>query len=389
MPSRLWLQHVNPYDVARYDAEVRRQVPHSTYWFYANPIPPHGLLLTAPIARMPWRAINATWSLISFAAMVGALALIVSLFGRSWTRMEQYAFIGLMAQSRLVQSVAYRGQVALVMLALTLIALACARRGRHAAAGLMLAAVCMKFTLALPLVVMLVARRSWRSLAWGLGFIVLGSLIVMAPIGFGTALHTIPASMSYFGKHVSQEAPFNWHMTNWMVLYATAFGLKSPIASALNAVTFLAAGGIFLWLARRLRGEEHEDWLFAISCMLMLTCVYHHVYDAVFVFPVAAAYWNLARRPERRFQLDFSLFGLVLTLFLFVFAVQSVSTTISSRLQAHGLALLTPVNAWLGVALLCLCYLVAARMAPDLPAPFPAGEGRAIEEEQGVLDARS
>ncbi len=396
MPARLWLQHVNPYDWVRYDAEVRRQVPGSTYWFYANPLPPHSLLMTAPIAWMSWKAIDTTWTLVSFGAMVAALALIVSLFGKSWTRAEQYLFIALMAQSRLVQSVAYRGQVALVMLAFTLIALACARRGRHAAAGLMFAAVCMKFTLALPLVVILVARRGWRSLAWGIAFIAIGSLIVMATIGFRTALHTIPDSMRYFSSHVAQEATSigtsqrvgNWHMTNWVVLYATAFGQRSPVTSVLSRLTLVTAGGALVWLAWRLRDEEHEDWLFAVSTMFMLTCVYHHVYDAVFVFGVAAAFWNLARARTIRLGPDFKLFGAVLALFLFVFAVQPLSEGLSRRLQVHGALLLTPVNAWLGLALLGLCYLVAARyVAASEPArqtELPAGLG----EEQGVLDAR-
>jgi hypothetical protein len=153
----------------------------------------------------------------------------------------------------------------------------------------------------------------------------------------------------------------SWHVTSWQAIVYDAFGTATG-ASAIAGFCLLAiAAGAVGWLVWKSRARDCT-WTFAALLLLAQFGAYRRVYDGVFVFVIAALLWSRVRRwPERRPtapELGAVLFTL---LFLFVLAIQPLSTRLAAALAAIPTA--AALNAWVTVLLLACVVLVGLQDA--------------------------
>jgi Glycosyltransferase family 87 len=360
VPSQVWLEGGNPYDVAQYPNDFRRLTRTTPEVIWSCPFLPHTFALLAPLASLSWPTACRLWWLISFGSLILAFHCLWKQWGQNSTPSEFLFFVGILAQSRLIQSVAYRGQFSLFVLALGLQALVWAQQGRAVLAGLLLAVACIKYTLALPFVAYFMWKRHWRALASAAVFLVAGCLAAALPMGLPTVARTLPESVAAFLHQDQSEA--SYHVMHWMGLYATAFGASSRTAWWLNLLTTVAVAVGIAAVYRRHGSEDRGGWGLAAVTIASLTALYHRVYDGVLVFIVAAVFWNTFRVSKDRRSVLSWLLAVVLILFLFVFAVQSFAERIATAaLGATNMKIFFPVNSWLGVGLLSLTFARSLR----------------------------
>jgi hypothetical protein len=369
-PARVWLTGGDPYDRATFTAKVAELFPDHAIGETACPLLPSALTVLAPLALLPPAvAARAMW-VVSFAALVFALLAAIHLWARGWTPEEKLLAVALLAQSRLIQSVAYRGQPSLLMLAAVLAALVIAER-RPALAGAAAVVAGAKFTLGIPLVVLWAWQRRWRALLSSAGIGLALSLPPLLTIGPGRVLHGLLDSLAFVARYNETHAAA-YHLTS-----------LGNIARALPPSKLVAAVGVALPLGAllallRRRPGRTDAWVFAGLTVLGLVALYHRVYDAVFLLPIAVLAWNELRVQRRAPVL---VLAAALVLVLFVFAPQSVAERTAAWLAGHPpLALLAPVNAWACVVMLAALIAIVWTGPPGAPSttpPDPAGRARA------------
>jgi hypothetical protein len=216
-----------------------------------------------------------------------------------------------------------------------------------------LAAVCVKFILAPPVVLYWLWKREWKPLAWFAGFSALLNGLALLRMDVGAVMKTMLPSFKYYAAWEKGLHGGSSHVMNWAEIYEWVFGPGSTAASLAGLATLAVAGAGLWWVCRRWE-EDREGWVLAAIVMFTLVAAYHRVYDGVFIFVPAACLWNAARTPSSR-RLALYLTGAATALFLFGFSIQNVATALEVRLKAHGaLAAFAPVNAWLALALLGL-----------------------------------
>jgi hypothetical protein len=385
-PSRVFLDGGDPYDRAVFTRAVRR-TRHETQTGgdgYACPLLPSALATLAPLALFSYeRAARVMW-LVNFAALVFSLWAMIELWTDQWSFSERVLVAALLAQSRLIQSIAYRGQPSLFILAAVLAALLASRRGAPAVAGAALVLALGKFPLALPLVAFWVWNREWRPLAWAAAIGSVCSIPALLVIPPATLLPGWVDSLAFLEAYNDKD-PIPFHLTNWSAIYVRLLGHGSPLVSALSAGLFVAGAAAVGWSARDAAGDRARSWKFGALTAFAMVTVYHRVYDAVVLFPLVFLTWSAIRnaghvaprespRPigrERRPVAAACLAGALVLLF-FVLSPQSVALAVSSWMLRHGAAdFFSPLNAWLATLVL-LFTVLAARGATRPVQPFTA-----------------
>ena len=133
-PSHMWLTGGDPYDRVAYTAHAAALFPEHHIESEACPLLPSGLTIFAPLTWLaPGTAAHLMW-ILSFTALILS-ATAMRRWARGWRVEEQLLVLAVLVQSRLIQSVAYRGQPSLLMLAAVLLAFAANRRGAPLLAG--------------------------------------------------------------------------------------------------------------------------------------------------------------------------------------------------------------------------------------------------------------
>lgn len=364
-PARVWLGGENPYDRGLFTRRVAQFFPANAVGETACPLLPSALTIFAPLALLaPPAAARAMW-LISFAALLLALLAMRELWARDCRPEEQQFVAALLLQSRLIQSVAYRGQPSLLMLACVLGAFVASRRGAYWLAGAAAAFTSAKFTLMLPLLAFWAWQRSWRPLLWTLVFGTAASLPPLFSVGPEAFARGFLDSLAFIADYnVVHGDPF--HVISLRAIVGL-WPLSEPVARALCALCALLAFG-FLWRRMRASSAELESWIFAGFTALGLIGMYHRVYDAVLLLPVAVLAWRALRDADGRWRSADVVLALALAMVLFVFAPQSVAQRSADWLARHGaLAFLQPLNAWLCLTVM-LCILRIVRRADPRPA---------------------
>jgi hypothetical protein len=371
-PSRVFLDGGDPYDRAVFTRAVR-QIRGETQTGgdgYACPLLPSALATLAPLALFSFeRAARVMW-LVTFAALLFSLWAMIELWTEQWSVAERLLVAALLAQSRLIQSIAYRGQPSLFVLAAVLAALLASRRHAPAVAGAALVLALGKFTLALPLVAFWIWNREWRPLAWAAAIGGVCSLPALLAIPPGALIHGWVDSVAFLERYNEDDfIPF--HLTNWSAIYVRLLGHDSVLASALSAGLLVAGAGAVGWSVRRAAGDVAWSWKFGALTALSMVTVYHRVYDAVVLFPLVFLTWGTMRTPERR-PLAGACLGGALVLLLFVLSPQSVALDVSSWMVRHrAFDFFSPLNAWLATLVL-LFTVLAARAATRPYRPFTA-----------------
>jgi hypothetical protein len=359
-PSRVLLDGGDPYDRDVFTRAVRR-TRHETQTGgdgYACPLLPSALVTLAPLALFSYeRAARLMW-LVNFAALVFSLWAMIELWTDQWSFSERLLVAALLAQSRLIQSIAYRGQPSLFILAAVLAALLASRRGAPAVAGAALALALGKFPLALPLVALWIWNREWRPLAWAAAIGSVCSIPALLLIPPRTLLRGWVDSLAFLEAYNDKD-PIPFHLTNWSAIYVRLLGHGSPVVSALSAGLFVAGSAAVGWSVRGAASDRTWSWKFGALTALAMVTVYHRVYDAVVLFPLVFLTWSAIRHPERRRVAAACLAG-VLALLFFVLSPQSVALAASSWMVRHiAVDFFSPLNAWLATLVLVLTVLVA------------------------------
>ncbi|MCC6730186.1 MAG: DUF2029 domain-containing protein [Chthonomonadales bacterium] len=364
-PAKLWLAGIDPYDIRAYQASYPRFWGPGATTPNSCSFPPQVLIEMVPLALPPWTVALRTWWLVSFGALLTAFWLLTRRFA-AWGATETLLLVALLAQSRLVQSVAFRGQMSLFCLGLVLGALALADRRRPMLAGLALALAAAKIILTPPAALYWIWKRQWAPLAWFAAITTVLHAIPILAIGPARFMREYAASARHGLDLEASIVAGSYHVMNWQVLYDTLLGRSTGASAAANLLTLLAAGAATVGVAvawRRRASRDAEGWVLASVTALTLASTYHRVYDGVFLFVVAFAAWNALRaRPGR----TPALLALAATLFLFlmVLGAQEVSARVSDRLAAtQALASLRPINAWLALLILLQTLWVAWRRA--------------------------
>jgi hypothetical protein len=341
-PARVWLAGGNPYDRAAMAKSAFADFPDlAAGSSMASPLPPSGLLLVAPMALLgPRVALKVMW-LLSFGALIASLLLMMRLWASNWTASERWLMAAVLLQSRLIQSIAYRGQPALLMLAATLAALWAERRGHRALAGAAAAALSIKFTFGLPLAAYWVAQRRWRELGWAAGFSLALCLPLVVQIGPSAVASGFVDCVRYLDAW-NHADPHAFHLTSWTTILDRLLG---PAGNTVASALAVAAAALLFRQSRAV-----ADFTWAGFAALGTVALYHRVYDAILLLPVLVLCWDRLRRG-RRYDPALLLTTVSGVALLFVFAWQPLSERASGWLAMHAPAF-APINAWTCVALL-------------------------------------
>jgi hypothetical protein len=312
---------------------------------------PHGLPLLALLSAMGCGSAAVTVWILSFVAFGISMFLLVRWLGRQWSSTEAWLFVGLVAQSRLIQSLAYRGQLGLLLLLPLLLAVWLEQRRHPLAAGACLALTLIKPTFALPVIGLFLLRRAWLALAAGAAITTAASLAAALRAGGRELLGSYPAAVDRFVLQDRVQWAGSWHLTSWQAIVYEAFGTGTRASTVVGLCILAVGAGATAWLAWKSRTRAEDTWLLAALILLAQFGAYHRVYDAVPLFVVAALLWSRVRRLSWRTPTAAEVCAVLLTLlFLFVLAAQTVSQRIASALAAIPTG--GAVNAWVTVLLL-------------------------------------
>ncbi len=357
VPSRIWLAGRNPYDRATLRAEVlgrfgSRRPDLSDSDQIASGLLPCALVLLVPLALVPDElAARLIW-LASFASLLFACWAMLELWGRNWRAEEGLWLVALLLQSRLIQSVAYRGQPTLILLAAMLLGLLAERRGSSWLAGAALVVLLAKFTVALPLAAFWLSQRRWAPLLRAAGLAAALSLPPLVTIGPAALVHGWVDSVRTL-EYWNRTSGGGFHLTHWSSILDRLLPAGSSLLVVASSALLVSAVVLPGW-AWRLAPERASPWRFLALTALGMVAVYHRVYDAVLLLPAAVLVWGELRDPEQRTGTSFVLAG-ALSVLLFVLAPQTVAKSLSEWLETHSPAgMLAPVNAWICIAVFLL-----------------------------------
>lgn len=372
-PSRLWLSGRNPFDRAVFTAAARntwrdgRETLADTE-DVACPLLPSALPLLAPLATLPPAPAAQTLWVLNFAGLLFSLWAMAKLWCTSWTMTEKLWVFAVLLQSRLIQSVAYRGQPSLLILAAVLAALLLERRGWHLLAGVALTIASVKFTLAIPLAGYWIWKRNWKPVLWAsfLGALLcVPAMVLWGPVELARGWL---ASVAYINQW-NLEHGDAWHVTSWSVILGTVLGAGTARAFAASMVALIGASAGLVFINRRFpTGDDGPlvPWKFAVLTALGNVAVYHRVYDGVLLFPLVVLAWSLLRKERRPVGPSVAMFAVSVAVLLFVLAPQSIASP-ASDLAQHAVpsGLLGPVNAWAALAVLVFTAALAPVLASD------------------------
>jgi hypothetical protein len=320
--ARLWLQNKNPYDPALFWQEWHRAgAPPGPV--YANPssthaiYPPPSLIVLAPLAVLPWHAAWSVLQLLSVTAYLVSLLLLARLLPGTWRQPAKPVFllIGLLfapAQSALHVSNVSCLSASLLFFTVYL-CLNPSPDGQVTGkmslqtigiAGLVVLSLCLKPTLAPMILLYLLVRRLWISLALtiGLGSLSAGIFLLLKPAP--AWLPSLRANIDFlFTSGVASLGVQNLTRSDRLDLQLPAFLLthNAIAASGIALVTTLALTALW-WSKARHLSPTLDDQLLSLSTLLLLGLLpfYQRFYSAtLLLLPILWALRNLADGKAR------------------------------------------------------------------------------------------
>lgn len=272
---------VNPYQplpelARRYLPEVDVPLlPHAT------PHPPPVVLLSLPLALMPYGTANILWTVAELAAICGVWWMLSRLFGLGLrARGVLFAAFLTLGWHPFLQELIY-GQLMVFALLLVVGAVLARHRSRTLVAGALLGGALALKLLGLPILLYWALKREWRSVAAALGAAGLLNLAAAVVLGPAVVVDYYLAAGVGVSSHY-QAFAFNYSpwTLGWRLFVGTGSDVLvsvtapplaalpglAPVASLL-AMLLLLAGGLWLALRARESGVSHM----VLLCLSVLT----------------------------------------------------------------------------------------------------------------------
>ena len=337
--GRLLSESKNPYVAANAEQAFLTHVgsiPNNGYAaiFY----PPTTGLTVMPLSVLPFRAAWSLWLLLSLFLLPLALWRLLKTLFPNLSRGSCLLIVGCVACASSVRWGIQLLQPAPLITAFAVLFLDAVLRQKFTAAIVWTTlALCLKMTLALPFIGILLVCRKFR--AAGMAIIAFGLLLA---IGFllagGTqALTEYRSSMTGIetaAQQVNSPDPYLYQaLPRLDFTYLLHFLHRDDaFAGAGGKVLSLLAMGVLLWFgwqARSLKSCSQTAILFfpAFACLTMLI-VYHHHYDGLFLLPAFVLIFHPVFAHSRKLLL---VSGLPLLLYLTLFPQNQVQMLFTSH----------------------------------------------------------
>ena len=284
-PSRAYLDGQSPYGKSFSDNyPVTRSLPLMS---------PLVLLIHAPIAALPVRLAEVLYFVINGGLMAMLGWYCVKWMPRSDARTTWLLIAWLLiAASRAGHTTLFTGYLTALMVVGSLVALDHARsRPWLSALGVMIASC--KPTYAIPLFLLMVARGDRVAALRGLGLSIVGASVALGRLLLVTTPQQLWLDLQQ-GQAAHMADAYEFPVNTWTridVLALIAKWLEANPGEAIHLIVMvllLPLPALALW---RLQFIKHEQSAAGLSSGLiavsMLATLYHHVYDALLLFPAA------------------------------------------------------------------------------------------------------
>jgi len=358
--SRLWMQGLDPYDDAQLKAEGARAGITTRIGLpdFAAVYPPLTLVVTSPIALLPFPFARLALLVLNLLALAGCWWMLARRFGWPLDCPRSFVLGVVILSLAAVHTCLKDGQLTPIVLLGILVALDPASGWTSASVGWVVALL--KYSIPPPFMA-LSARRSGRNgvisplVAVGVFFAAVG--LMAASVGLTSLLGGYMALVdALFAKGAWDDPTRIGDGTASMVwlkaLLYRVFSFAPTAVPALNGIVIVAMGCVLVLLLLRCRDEGRL--LLVIAAFVLLTS-YHRVYDAVVLVPGIA--WLIdrgARAPDRE--------GMLLSALLLPFLIPgpgALQSVLSEPLKNHWLvyAIAIPHQTWC----LLVIFAVASR----------------------------
>ncbi|HOC42259.1 MAG TPA: glycosyltransferase family 87 protein [Thermoanaerobaculales bacterium] len=291
-PAKAFLSGGNPYDrethVATYPVRVR-----------FPPYTPLFLLAHAPFGLLPQGASQLVYFVLTIALTVFLAHLTLRICGSHSTL---YSVLGIAAMALLSRPGHWNltlGQVTLEFVILAYVALHFGARA-PLVSGLALAAATMKATIALPLVILMICCRYWRSVAIGTCIAVLATLpptlvLVSSAGGVSALADSFLDSAAVFQDDESANPVLSSSRIDAVALVSRLHWKSAGPAAQAGILVFVV--GTACAAIRRVRlaasGREADLYCFSIATLAILVPLYQQLYGALLlVLPMTALVIN-------------------------------------------------------------------------------------------------
>lgn len=316
-----------------YDPDAQALLQHAIVgpggdvsWFVG---PPFLVLLYAPLAALPYLASSLVWLALSFAALLGALALVRPLVPRLDRDWGTVVLVVLASQP--VLETLGSGQDSAVSMLVWAAALRLLAAGRDAWAGAALGAGLIKPQLVILAPPTFLVRRAWAALAaWcGVALVLLGVSLALVGVdglrGWGEALLS-----DRYDEQVTRGQAWKQQTVPALLVSLAPAGLARPalVLGLLASAVLVAA--MLVVAARAPRGQLLEVW--ALVALTTVVASPHLLgYDLLVALPALLVL--LDRHGSRRVRLA------LLALFLLTYlgpALHSLALRVDQPLTAVG-----------------------------------------------------
>jgi len=236
-------------------------------------------LLFLPLALLPFWPAYVLWTVLNLVLLAAIMAVLRRLPGIGKAHAGLLG-LALLAYFPLVNGL-LQGQDAILFSFLAVMALICLDRGADAAAGVWLGACLFRPQIAIPLVLLLAARR-WRVLLGfaGAALALLGVSIMMMGPGW-------PLQYVRFVVFVEQAGSIEPNIVpNIRGLVGTLIGpIFKPAVGTLNVLLSLA---VLVPALHRIRyGQDSASFVFCLASVTAMLVSFHaHSYDLTFLVPL-------------------------------------------------------------------------------------------------------
>ena len=284
-PSRAFLDGVSPYGQS-----------FSELYPVTRPLPlmsPLVLLVHAPLAALPVSAAEIIYFLVN-CALLGVIGwYCVHWMPASDTR-TTWLFIAivLIVASRAGHTTLFTGYLTALMVVGSLMALAHARTEPWLAAiGVMIASC--KPTYAIPLFLLMIARGDRTAALRGLALSIVGASLSLGRLMLVTTLQQLWLDLQQ-GQSAHMADSYEFPINTWTRIDALALVAKwmdwnpGEVVHLGVMILLLPLPALALWRLQFIKHHQNAAGLSSgLMAVSMLATLYHHVYDALLIFPAA------------------------------------------------------------------------------------------------------
>jgi hypothetical protein len=364
-PARAMLDGRNPFAAETY-------VPAYPVARPLAPYAPTTLLLHTPFALMPYPTARWVHYGINVLLILVLAWMCLRECGVRVTAALTFGLGALLLATRPAHMTLYIGQCALYMVIGAYVALQYGRR-RPWLAGLGLALACVKPTYGAPLAMVMLVRRDFRAVAWGLAvtaalLAAIGGILVVEGGGLTPLLVSFRDSYTRLLQDVSANPTSSVIRLDVVAFLSRLLGHELPraVEAAISGVV-LGVGLCAVWVIDGTPVDEGRLLSTMIACLTILTFTYHQAYDGLLLALPAVA---LATADDRMgmgravpFWIRCALLALMLVPALNYGATDTVLALVGLQREHMLWRLLTSANSIALTAALALAVVATFRAA--------------------------